>query len=117
MPPPNIPATQFEYEEEDAVYDKVDEQEYAKLVTERREAGVGFVVDDDGFGYADIGEEDDWGGAEARGGSPRRCAGQGAQMAGPNILVEKIAAKPPVRATMHGWDRDEGCVGVEHSRV
>lgn len=87
MPPPNIPATQFEYEEEDAVYDKVDEQEYAKLVTERREAGVGFVVDDDGFGYADIGEEDDWGGAEARGGCTRRCAGQGAQMAGPNILV------------------------------
>ena len=117
MPPPNIPATQFEYEEEDAVYDKVDEQEYAKLVTERREAGVGFVVDDDGFGYADIGEEDDWGGAEARGGCTRRCAGQGAQMAGPNILVEKIAAKPPVRATVHGWDRDEGSVGVEHSRV
>ena len=79
------------------MYDKVDEQEYAKLVTERREAGVGFVVDDDGFGYADIGEEDDWGGAEARGGCTRRCAGQGAQMAGPNILVWKIAAKPPVR--------------------
>ena len=77
------------------MYDKVDEQEYAKLVTERREAGVGFVVDDDGFGYADIGEEDDWGGAEARGGCTRRCAGQGAQMAGPNILVGRLPPSHP----------------------
>ena len=69
------------------MYDKVDEQEYAKLVSERREAGVGFVVDDDGFGYADIGEEDDWGGEESCGSREKRGAGQGAQMAGQNILV------------------------------
>ena len=75
----------FELTEEDAVYDEVQEQDYAKLVQDRREQageaygnhnrckkelhGMGktqklagdFIVDDDGMGYADIGEEEDWG--------------------------------------------------------
>ena len=33
-------ADRYEYEEEEAVYDMVDEQEYAQLVRQRREAGV-----------------------------------------------------------------------------
>lgn len=101
----------FELKEEEAVYDVVDDAEYAKLVQKRREEGGawargvgagdrramqaiqrsqgpqrrpaarrsrppvavcctpptpagGFVIDEDGLGYADVGEEVDWGTAE-----------------------------------------------------
>ena len=102
----------FELKEEEAVYDVVDDAEYAKLVQKRREEGGawgrgigasdrrtmqvqrraqeararppaarrsgppvavccvpdapagGFVIDEDGLGYADVGEEIDWGTAE-----------------------------------------------------
>ena len=43
-------------DENDAVYDLMDEDSYAKLVEERR-AADDFVVDDDGCGYRDDGEE------------------------------------------------------------
>ena len=33
-------------------------------------AAGGFIVDDDGAGYADIGEEDDWGAEGAAGEAP-----------------------------------------------
>ncbi|GIL61548.1 hypothetical protein Vafri_16011, partial [Volvox africanus] len=53
-------ALTFEVKEEDAVYDVVDEQQYADIVKKRRDAGA-FVIDDDGTGgYADIGEDDFW---------------------------------------------------------
>ncbi|KAL3153857.1 hypothetical protein ABBQ32_013429 [Trebouxia sp. C0010 RCD-2024] len=51
----------FELTEEEAVYDEVQEQDYAQLVQDRREQAGDFIVDDDGMGYADIGEEEDWG--------------------------------------------------------
>jgi len=44
-------------EEKGAVFEEVDEAAYAKLVAERRRKDD-FVVDDDGLGYADGGEED-----------------------------------------------------------
>ncbi|EFJ41338.1 hypothetical protein VOLCADRAFT_107737 [Volvox carteri f. nagariensis] len=53
-------ALTYEVKEEDAVYDVVDEHQYAEIVKKRRDAGA-FVVDDDGTGgYADIGEDDYW---------------------------------------------------------
>lgn len=50
-------ALAYEVKEEAAVYDVVDEQQYAEIVKKRRDAGD-FVVDDDGAGYHDIGEDD-----------------------------------------------------------
>ncbi|KAL6007618.1 hypothetical protein ACLOJK_033117 [Asimina triloba] len=45
---------------EDPVYDTVAEDDYAALVAKRREAARDFIVDDDGLGYGDEGEEEDW---------------------------------------------------------
>eukprot|EP01040_Poterioochromonas_malhamensis_P001065 gene1065-1130_t len=47
---------QLELDDDDAVYDVVDEDKYAQIVEERRKGGD-FVVDDDGLGYYDDGEE------------------------------------------------------------
>lgn len=45
---------------ETPIYDTVDEDEYESLVAKRREETRGFIVDDDGLGYGDEGEEEDW---------------------------------------------------------
>ena len=45
--------------DEDDVYDVVEEREYEQIVQSRRERDE-FVVDDDGLGYADDGEETCW---------------------------------------------------------
>eukprot|EP01036_Dinobryon_divergens_P045479 gene45479-60764_t len=45
-----------DFKEEEAVYDLLDEAEYEKLVEERRQKDD-FVIDDEGLGYADDGEE------------------------------------------------------------
>eukprot|EP00798_Chlamydomonas_sp_ICE-L_P016256 gene16256-22432_t len=50
----------YELKQEEAVYNVVEEEEYAQIVAKRREEGGDFVVDDDGQGYLDIGEEDDY---------------------------------------------------------
>ncbi|KAK4262306.1 hypothetical protein QN277_027885 [Acacia crassicarpa] len=42
------------------VYDTIEEDEYTALVAKRREEARGFIVDDDGLGYGDEGEEEDW---------------------------------------------------------
>ena len=47
---------QWEAKEEKDVYEQVTEQEYADLVRKRRQ-NEDFVVDDDGLGYFDDGEE------------------------------------------------------------
>jgi DNA polymerase alpha subunit A len=53
-------AEAYEYKEEDTLYDVVDEQAYADIVRKRREEAGGFVVEDEGLGYVDIGEDDYW---------------------------------------------------------
>ncbi|KDD73436.1 hypothetical protein H632_c2178p0, partial [Helicosporidium sp. ATCC 50920] len=78
----------YEVKEEEAVYDIVDETKYAEIVQKRRDAG-GFVVDPDGLGYADIGEEEDWGAAE---GEPAPAAAVPSK--------RKAAAPPPVAPPM-----------------
>ncbi|XP_024959524.1 DNA polymerase alpha catalytic subunit [Cynara cardunculus var. scolymus] len=45
---------------DEPIYDTVDEDEYQALVANRREDFKGFIVDDDGLGYGDEGEEVDW---------------------------------------------------------
>ncbi|CAG9462303.1 unnamed protein product [Pedinophyceae sp. YPF-701] len=47
--------------EEDAVYDLLSEKEYAAYVRRKREEAGDFIVDDEGNGYADNGEEENWG--------------------------------------------------------
>lgn len=50
-------------EEADAiedVYEEMDEEQYRELVAKRRAEGGDFVVNDDGEGYEDLGEEEDW---------------------------------------------------------
>ncbi|GJV86508.1 DNA polymerase alpha catalytic subunit [Tanacetum coccineum] len=42
------------------IYDTVDEDEYESLVAKRQHDYNSFIVDDDGLGYADQGEEVDW---------------------------------------------------------
>ncbi|KAL6757111.1 hypothetical protein V8C86DRAFT_3135851 [Haematococcus lacustris] len=49
----------FEVEKEEAVYDVVEEEEYARIVAKRKDEGGDFIVDDDGEGYRELGEEDD----------------------------------------------------------
>ncbi|XP_034689453.1 DNA polymerase alpha catalytic subunit [Vitis riparia] len=50
----------FQIKVEDPIYDTVDEDEYDKLVAKRREEFRGFIVDDNGSGYGDEGQEEDW---------------------------------------------------------
>jgi len=45
---------------ENPVYDTVPEDEYNALVAKRREQARSFIVDDEGIGYGDEGEEEDW---------------------------------------------------------
>ncbi|TKY70585.1 DNA polymerase alpha catalytic subunit [Spatholobus suberectus] len=45
---------------ENPIYDTVPEDEYNALVAERREQARSFIVDDEGLGYGDEGEEEDW---------------------------------------------------------
>ncbi|XP_020217424.1 DNA polymerase alpha catalytic subunit isoform X1 [Cajanus cajan] len=45
---------------ENPVYDTVPEDEYNALVAKRREQARSFIVDDEGLGYGDEGEEEDW---------------------------------------------------------
>ncbi|PKA64781.1 DNA polymerase alpha catalytic subunit [Apostasia shenzhenica] len=50
----------FQVKMEEPIYDTVEEDDYAALVARRREDVGGFIVDDDGLGYADDGREEDW---------------------------------------------------------
>lgn len=50
----------FHIKMEDRIYDTVDDNEYEALVAKRREEAKGFIVDDDGLGYGDEGQEEDW---------------------------------------------------------
>ncbi|CAN0864074.1 DNA polymerase alpha catalytic subunit [Linum grandiflorum] len=50
----------YEIKEENPIYDTMPEEEYAKLVARRKEEAHGFIVDDEGLGYGDEGEEEDW---------------------------------------------------------
>ncbi|KAK7406532.1 hypothetical protein VNO78_08159 [Psophocarpus tetragonolobus] len=45
---------------ENPIYDTVPEDEYNALVAKRREQARSFIVDDEGIGYGDEGEEEDW---------------------------------------------------------
>ncbi|KAF5183787.1 Dna polymerase alpha catalytic subunit [Thalictrum thalictroides] len=44
----------------DPIYDTVGEEDYAALKAKRCENAQGFIVDDDGLGYVDEGQEEDW---------------------------------------------------------
>ncbi|XAR73998.1 DNA-directed DNA polymerase [Bertholletia excelsa] len=50
----------FQIKMEDPIYDTVGEDEYDALVAKRREEVRGFIVDDNGLGYGDEGQEEDW---------------------------------------------------------
>ncbi|CAI9110186.1 OLC1v1010165C1 [Oldenlandia corymbosa var. corymbosa] len=50
----------FQIKMEDRIYDTVDDGEYEALVAKRREEVKDFIVDDDGLGYGDEGQEEDW---------------------------------------------------------
>lgn len=46
---------------DEPIYDTVEEDEYLVLKARRKEDAEGFIVDDDGLGYLDEGQEEDWG--------------------------------------------------------
>ncbi|RXH75354.1 hypothetical protein DVH24_030075 [Malus domestica] len=50
----------FQIKMEDRIYDTVGDDEYDAIVAKRREEVRGFIVDDNGLGYCDEGEEEDW---------------------------------------------------------
>lgn len=50
----------YQVREEDKIYDFLLEVDYNFFVFKRREEVKNFVVVDDGLGYVDIGEEEDW---------------------------------------------------------
>lgn len=50
----------FQIKMEQPIYDTVDEDEYEALVAKRREEAKGFIIDDNGLGYGDEGQEEDW---------------------------------------------------------
>ncbi|KAI8543706.1 hypothetical protein RHMOL_Rhmol08G0239600 [Rhododendron molle] len=50
----------YQIKMEDPIYDTVADDEYDALVSKRREEFRGFIVDDDGLGYGDEGQEEDW---------------------------------------------------------
>ncbi|XP_024019597.1 DNA polymerase alpha catalytic subunit [Morus notabilis] len=50
----------FQIKMESPIYDVVGEDEYESLVAKRREETRGFIIDDNGLGYGDEGEEEDW---------------------------------------------------------
>ncbi|PNX75187.1 DNA polymerase alpha catalytic subunit-like protein, partial [Trifolium pratense] len=45
---------------ENPIYDTIPEDEYNALVASRRDQARSFIVDDQGIGYGDEGEEEDW---------------------------------------------------------
>lgn len=50
----------FEVRLEEKVYDTLSEADYDRHVAKRREEAAEFVVDDEGLGYIDGADEDDW---------------------------------------------------------
>ncbi|KAM5577509.1 DNA polymerase alpha catalytic subunit [Rosa sericea] len=50
----------FQIKMEKPIYDTVDEDEYDAIIAKRREEFGDFIEDDDGLGYRDDGEEEDW---------------------------------------------------------
>nr|POE60803.1 dna polymerase alpha catalytic subunit [Quercus suber] len=51
---------EFQIKLEKPIYDTVEEDEYGALVAQRQEEARDFIVDDDGLGYGDEGEGEDW---------------------------------------------------------
>ncbi|KAG8384365.1 hypothetical protein BUALT_Bualt04G0110500 [Buddleja alternifolia] len=50
----------YQIKMEQPIYDTVDDDEYEALVAKRREDFKDFIVDDNGLGYGDEGQEEDW---------------------------------------------------------
>ncbi|CAA0840971.1 DNA polymerase alpha catalytic subunit [Striga hermonthica] len=50
----------YQIKMEEPIYDTVEDEEYEALVAKRREEVKGFIVDDNGLGYGDEGQEEDW---------------------------------------------------------
>lgn len=67
----------FQVREEEKIYDFFLEVEYNFFVVKRREEVKNFVVVDDGLGYVDIGEEEDWNVDQYSGGSEDEDGGIG----------------------------------------
>ncbi|KAL4577433.1 hypothetical protein LXL04_013542 [Taraxacum kok-saghyz] len=55
-----IGGERYQIKIDEPIYDTVDDDEYESLVAQRRKEFEGFIVDDDGLGYGDEGEEVDW---------------------------------------------------------
>lgn len=52
--------SEYQIKMEDPIYDTVADDEYDALIAKRREEFGGFIVDDNGLGYGDEGQEEDW---------------------------------------------------------
>ena len=90
----------YTVKDEGAVYDEVDETEYASLVEKRRQR-EDFVVDDDGLGYHDDGEEF-FGDREGDGSK------QAKQKRGANATLDESTLKKARRMNALAKENEEG---------
>lgn len=103
----------YDIKMEDPIYDTVPEDEYDRLVARRREQAQGFIVDDDGLGYGDEGQEEDWTQAgflsssdESDGGGPNnRPKRKKAEKKDKEVPQTKVNASLSAAAAMMGKQR------------
>jgi hypothetical protein len=87
--------------EEEKIYDSLSEADYNLLVLKRREEVKNFVVADDGLGYADVGEEENWNVDQYSGESDDDDGGTGKKKNASGKMVEISSHLPAFPAPLN----------------
>jgi hypothetical protein len=109
----------YQVREEEKIYDSLSEADYNLLVLKRREEVKNFVVADDGLGYADVGEEEDWNVDQYSGESDDEDGGTGKKKNASGKMVEvsshlcciPSASKCRLRSSFSSYAVCECCCG------
>ena len=91
----------YEVEEEEQIYDELDEEGYRKRMREKM-LEDDFVVDDHGEGYVDNGEEDDWDRA-GRGGYYSDEEGSGMEAKGSGKITGMVLKELVLMSGLHSF--------------